>query len=119
MTGRQLYNYLFTSAPGSYEVYAAIPGRGAGLFYVKSIDVGEDGVRVVVSDVTAGRQSDWPMTAGRALSALHTGLDRAQMDFDVLVKVARRSYWTSPSVILQSVAVIPCYRGRALCLVTR
>lgn len=119
MTGRQLYNYLFTSAPGSYEIYATVPGWSTSIFYVKDIRVADAFVCVTAVQVAAGRQSDRPMTAGRALSALHAALDKTQMDFDVQVKVADRRYWSASSAALRSVNVIPCYRGRALCLVAR
>lgn len=117
MTGRQLYNYLLTSADDGLELYASGFGNDASAA-VRDVQFGER-VYLIGSKVEAGEEQYPPMKAGRLFKKLHAFLGSAGdlMEKSVFVKAGPFGRYTINRFVDRADEVL-CYRGRALCFIT-
>ena len=89
MTGRQLYNYLLTSAYDNYEMY--IVGFRDESFVVDAIDFSNGNtVELKCSKVEPGPQRIHPVKAEYIFKHLHDVLDKGLIDNEVRVRSEER-----------------------------
>ena len=121
MTGRQLYNYLLTSAGDGLELYASGFGIDASVA-VKDFQFRER-VYLLCSKVEEGEERFPPMKAGRLFRKLHAFLGSAgeqggPMEKDVFARTRPAGHYTIINRVVDGVDEVPCYKGRALCFAT-